>query len=70
MASAKFINERIREIADDPRLFSELKGSDQSFITHLIKAQDASGNRKLTARQKNIIKNILRHSGVGEEVES
>jgi len=59
MASDKAIMGEISDLLNTPQDASRLKGSDKVFFESLITAQERSGNRKLTPRQRNEIKKRL-----------
>jgi hypothetical protein len=58
MASSKELTEMIDQIMNNAEDYS-LKGSEIKFLRLLREAQERSGSRKLTVRQRNQIKQIL-----------
>lgn len=60
MESGKSLNKLIRQLASNAEAMDKLSGSDQNFISNLLQVQERSGNKKLTSRQKNQIKGILK----------
>jgi len=62
MADQKHLVEKVRDIVSNPNRYPSVKGADREFLTRLCEAQDRSGNRTLTGRQRNIIGKILSSS--------
>lgn len=62
MADDKNLVEKVRDIVTNPDSYPSVKGADRDFLTRLCEAQDRSGNRTLTGRQRNIIEKILNAS--------
>ena len=62
MESAKSLNVLIRELLSNTEAMDCLSGSDRNFITNLVQVQERSGNKKLTPRQKNHIRGILKNA--------
>ena len=58
MASSKELTEMIDQIMNNAEDYS-LNGSEIKFLRLLREAQERSGSRKLTVRQRNQIKQIL-----------
>ena len=59
MATGKSLNTQLRELSSNAEAMGSLTGSDRNFIDNLLVVQDRTGNQKLTARQRNLIKGIL-----------